>query len=670
MIQVRVAISVAFIDNNSTHSFWLKNGGKYYFMGHRRFLDKDHRYRKDRISFDGTQEMEPAPTMLSGSEVKMYTEGLEFEFGKTEANLKKSKSRKAEDEQQPWKKDSIFFQLPYWEHLLLRHNLDLMHIENNVFNNVLGTVLNLDGKTKDNLKARRDLEVLGIRPELHPQQIGPDKIYLPPACFSMTLKEKDDFLKVLKRVKVPDGYASNLSRCIQLKQRKIIGLKSHDAHIMMQQLLPIALRASLPKKVVLPLIRLCCFFREICSKVLDVDELERLETEIAVTLCDLERIFPPSFFTVMVHLVSHLAAEAKIGGPIHYRWMYPIERYLKRLKSYVRNKAHPEASIAEGYMAEECLTFCSRYFESVETIFNRPARNVENASGSITNIELDQKSWTQAHRYVLFNTDEIIPFREEHKQHLKRQSRPRRLTDEALHKNHMEKFCDWFRLYVALMDDTRKQLLSDKIKWLAQGPNTEAKRFKRFVVNGFKFRVKSSEETKKTQNSGVCVPVEGGNMYYGVLQDIVELNYFDKMRYVLFKCDWADVNTSRGHKIDEYGFVLVNFSRLIHTGERLNDEPFILASQVYYVKDPRDKGWLVAVRTKARDVFDVGNGEREEDDGDTYHDNEPYELIIEDDTDGNDSLDWSRNDATGSTVSEPLTCEGQLIEDPDSDFDV
>ncbi|KAH7850755.1 hypothetical protein Vadar_002528 [Vaccinium darrowii] len=93
----------------------------------------------------------------------------------------------------------------------------------------------------------------------------------------------------------------------------------------------------------------------------------------------------------------------------------------------------------------------------------------------------------------------------------------------------------------------------------------------------------------------------------------------------------------------------------MNTGERLNDEPFILASQasqVYYVKDPRDKGWLVAVRTKARDVFDVGNGEREEDDGDTYYDNEPYELIIEDiDTDGN-ILDWSRNDATGSTVQE------------------
>ncbi|GMP85118.1 hypothetical protein CsSME_00038407 [Camellia sinensis var. sinensis] len=247
-----------------------------------------------------------------------------------------------------------------------------MHIEKNVIDNVYGTLLNLDGKTKDNLKARLGLQEMGIRRELHPQKISSNKTYWPPACFSMILKEKDDFLKVLKGVKVPDGYASNISRCIQLRQRKIIGLKSHDGHILMQQLLPIALRGTLPKKVASPLIKLSCFFREICSKVLQVEELDQLASRIVLTLCNLERIFPPSFFTVMVHLVVHLATEAKIAGPVHYRWMYPIERYLQRLKSYVRNKAHPEGSIAEGYIAEECLIFCSRYLESIETVFNRP----------------------------------------------------------------------------------------------------------------------------------------------------------------------------------------------------------------------------------------------------------------------------------------------------------
>ena len=75
-----------------------------------------------------------------------------------------------------------------------------------------------------------------------------------------------------------------------------------------------------------PLIDLSCFFREICSKVLNVDELRALEKRIVVTLYELESIFPPSFFTVMVHLVVHLASEAKVTGLVHYRWMYPIER--------------------------------------------------------------------------------------------------------------------------------------------------------------------------------------------------------------------------------------------------------------------------------------------------------------------------------------------------------
>ena len=65
-----------------------------------------------------------------------------------------------------------------------------------------------------------------------------------------------------------------------------------------------------------PLIKLACFFRKICSKTLTVSNIANAETDIAVTLCELEKIFPPSFFTVMVHLVMHLATEAKIGGPV------------------------------------------------------------------------------------------------------------------------------------------------------------------------------------------------------------------------------------------------------------------------------------------------------------------------------------------------------------------
>ncbi|KAM3323275.1 hypothetical protein P3S67_004426 [Capsicum chacoense] len=73
----------------------------------------------------------------------------------------------------------------------------------------------------------------------------------------------------------------------------------------------------------------------------------------------------------MVYLSVHLVEEAKLGGPVHYRNMYPVERELVHFKSLVRNKAQPKASIAEGYLAEESLTFCSRYIVDIEKRFNR-----------------------------------------------------------------------------------------------------------------------------------------------------------------------------------------------------------------------------------------------------------------------------------------------------------
>ena len=144
--------------------------------------------------------------------------------------------------------------------------------------------------------------------------------------FRSNASEKDAFLQVLKDVKVLDGYSSNISCCVKLKERKISGMKSHDNHILMQQLFLIAIHGSLPSGVSKHLIDLSCLFREICSKVLNVEELGALEKRIAVTLCELEKIFHPSFFTIIVHPIMHMASEVKVAGLVHYHLMYPIER--------------------------------------------------------------------------------------------------------------------------------------------------------------------------------------------------------------------------------------------------------------------------------------------------------------------------------------------------------
>lgn len=137
-----------------------------------------------------------------------------------------------------------------------------------------------------------------------------------------------------------------------MQERKVSGYKSHDAHIIMQYLLQVAVRKTLPKHVAIVLIRLSSFFRGICSKVISHEDLDNLQTEIAEILCILEKIFPPSFFDIMIHLPIHLVNQVRQSGPVNGWWMYPIERYLGKLKSYVRNRSRPEASIAEGYLAE------------------------------------------------------------------------------------------------------------------------------------------------------------------------------------------------------------------------------------------------------------------------------------------------------------------------------
>jgi len=60
-----------------------------------------------------------------------------------------------------------------------------------------------------------------------------------------------------------------------------------------------------------------------------------MEKNIVVILCKLERIFIPAFFDVMVHLVVHLATEAKLAGPVPFHWQYPFERYFQPHNVYI-----------------------------------------------------------------------------------------------------------------------------------------------------------------------------------------------------------------------------------------------------------------------------------------------------------------------------------------------
>ena len=341
------------ICGDNTRSQWLTFSRKTVYMCHRCFLPPSHPFQKKKSWFDGKEEKQRNPKVMTSNQIWLSLKDLKNDFGK----VKKKRRKRDDGTVQMWKKKSIFFDLPYWkviiikqfgisfflffwsfgickfttiilmitQELPLRHNLDVMHIEKNVCESIIGTLLDINGKSKDGLNASKDLQEMGIRHSLHPQDRG-TKTYLPAAVHTLSKNEKQIFCKRLFDLKLPDGYSSNIANCISLEDCKITGLKSHDCHVLMQQLLPVALKGLMPKGPRNAVLRLCAFFNRICQRIIDREKIAALEEEVIETLCMFERFFPPSFFDIMIHLTIHLGREARLCGPVQYRWMYPFER--------------------------------------------------------------------------------------------------------------------------------------------------------------------------------------------------------------------------------------------------------------------------------------------------------------------------------------------------------
>ncbi|KAK4398130.1 hypothetical protein Sango_1288500 [Sesamum angolense] len=199
-----------------------------------------------------------------------------------------------------------------------------MHIEKNMFDNIFNTVMDIKGKSKDNLNARKDLAIICNRPEL---QVDERRLnVMPKAVYTLTKDQKRKVCEWVKCLRFPDRYASNLSRCVDMTELRLHGMKNHDCHIFMQKLIPVAFREMVPEHVWSALMEVSLMFQVLCSTTLDIRKVQELENSVAVIICNLEKVFPPAFFDSMEHLILHLPYEARVGGPVQYRWMYPFER--------------------------------------------------------------------------------------------------------------------------------------------------------------------------------------------------------------------------------------------------------------------------------------------------------------------------------------------------------
>jgi hypothetical protein len=80
------------------------------------------------------------------------------------------------------------------------------------------------------------------------------------------------------------------------------------------------------------LIRLSQVFNKLCLNVINNNTMQVLRVEVVETMSTLEKIFPPTYFDVMTHLIVHLVEELDLCGPIHARQMYPCGKVHESLK--------------------------------------------------------------------------------------------------------------------------------------------------------------------------------------------------------------------------------------------------------------------------------------------------------------------------------------------------
>jgi hypothetical protein len=139
-------------------AFRLKNGGKTtFFYCHRRFLPINHPYRCQSDKFL-KRVIERLPPLPRASGLEMLNKVSKFTEGHNGSSSHNAKIPGFGVEHN-WVKKSNFWELSYWLTNLIRHNLDVMHIEKNFFDNIFYTVMDCPNRSKDNLKAILDIQL-------------------------------------------------------------------------------------------------------------------------------------------------------------------------------------------------------------------------------------------------------------------------------------------------------------------------------------------------------------------------------------------------------------------------------------------------------------------------------------------------------------------------------
>jgi hypothetical protein len=295
---------------------------------------------------DEPQHEPPAQTKWGPKVYVMVKDMDQIEFGKKkkkapDEGTKQTRKRKAGHDggstacgpRCPFQEEVDFLQVPaVLETLQTPHAIYCMHLEKNVFKSTIGVLLNIPGKTKDGLKARMDLVNMGIRHDIHLGKPQNGKVDILVAAYNLTHDEKMTFCKLVRGIKVPTGFSSNIKSLVSMKDLTMSDHNSHDCHVMLTVFLPILIKAIGPEYVNMVITRMSYIFNHITQKVIDKAELPALKEFIVETLCQMEMCFPLAYFDMMPHLMVHMVDQIEQLGPVclHQMWTYEARGHVRK----------------------------------------------------------------------------------------------------------------------------------------------------------------------------------------------------------------------------------------------------------------------------------------------------------------------------------------------------
>ena len=455
-------------------------------------------------------------------------------------------------------------------------------------------------------------------------------------------------IKCLLGVKTPFGYCGLISRYLDQQKQRFSGMKSHDCHLMMTQIFPVAIRGIMDKHVRETIFGFCKKFDVISRKSITWKQLSRLQEEIVVILCELEIYFPPAFFDICVHLLVHIVDDIIHLGPAFLHNMMPFERMNGVIKGFVRNRALPEGSIVQGYLTEECISFCTNLLGEVDDPVGLPRnRHLGRLNGvghkngrKELHVDFEKRrvDFNRANLVALQHLEMVDPWCKEHENIIRKKyiDQGRERTDGEVIREHNSTFLRWFK--ERLIADPPMDCPEGRLLYaLAHGPSPNVATFQAYDINGFTFYTEEKDESSVYQNSGVTMVSSIGNeklRYYGRIEEILELDYSGE-KVSIFRVRWARRSTVM--KENKY-FATMVIPEAGSTSSSVNvtaqNEPWVLAkhvSQCFFITYPCRPIRMVVRRGK-RNII----GMADEDDFDIFGD-----PNIEDDEDDDDRTKYT-----------------------------